>query len=136
MCFQCLFSVFHTENYIENACDGETHTQTAPPKRKSNPPLRPCLPSILWVMQQPFSPLHAPFCLATQLSTGSMAERSIQPLEEVRMKIVFAEELNHILLGIRKSLGVVLDAANLPAQHNCDAGDLRFLGLVSLLFST
>jgi hypothetical protein len=39
MRFQCNFWVLNTENDIENACDGETHTQTAHPKRKCNRPL-------------------------------------------------------------------------------------------------
>jgi hypothetical protein len=38
MRFRCIFFCFDTENNIENACDGETHTQTAHPKRKCNPP--------------------------------------------------------------------------------------------------
>jgi hypothetical protein len=36
MRFQCQFWVFNTENDIENACDDETHIQTAHPKRKCN----------------------------------------------------------------------------------------------------
>jgi hypothetical protein len=38
--FRCQFSVFNIENDIGNACDGETHIQTAHPKRKCNRPLR------------------------------------------------------------------------------------------------
>jgi hypothetical protein len=38
MRFHRNFLVFNTENYIANACDGETHTQTAHPKRKCNRP--------------------------------------------------------------------------------------------------
>jgi hypothetical protein len=40
MRFRCQFWVFKPENYIENACDGETHIQTAHPKRKCDRPLK------------------------------------------------------------------------------------------------
>jgi hypothetical protein len=43
MRFRCHFYIFDTENEIENACDSETHIQTAHSKRKCNRPLKHCL---------------------------------------------------------------------------------------------
>jgi hypothetical protein len=38
--FQCHFLCWKIKNDVENACDDETHIQTAYPKRKCNQPLR------------------------------------------------------------------------------------------------